>query len=159
MHVCSCGHDSCLSTPCQHSGGCTNTGDDAYACNCDTKHWAGANCEDDVDECLIENGGCGLALCHDTPGASRCGLDTCVSSPCQVLGTAAGVYTANRKITACCSAINCTIMHLLICTTPFLRLKQSLTHALMRSITGGAQTLRTMRTPVPAGRVTSAGRA
>jgi hypothetical protein len=80
---CSCGHDSCLSNPCQHNGGCINTGDDAYACSCDLAHWAGANCEQDVDECLSDNGGCGAALCHDTPGASRCGLDTCASGPCQ----------------------------------------------------------------------------
>ena len=97
---CSCGHDSCLSNPCQHNGGCINTGDDAYACSCDLAHWAGANCEQDVDECLSDNGGCGAALCHDTPGASRCGLDTCASGPCQV-----SLFLPLSFITALCGAL------------------------------------------------------
>ena len=54
MATAQCGDDNCASTPCLHGGGCTNTGDKEYQCDCPHGLWEGENCADDVDNCVSQ---------------------------------------------------------------------------------------------------------
>lgn len=63
--------DQCSPSPCNARGTvrCEDKKGD-FLCHCFTG-WAGARCEEDVDECSIRNGGCDH-VCNNTMGSYRC---------------------------------------------------------------------------------------
>eukprot|EP01043_Picozoa_sp_COSAG02_P014698 COSAG02_NODE_610_length_19566_cov_39.049622_13_plen_306_part_00 len=69
--------NECGSEPCQNGGFCT-PGTRSYSCQC-MPGWSGENCEVDVNECEIDNGGCHPEReCINIDGSSTC-ADTCTA--------------------------------------------------------------------------------
>ena len=67
--------NECGSEPCQNGGFCT-PGTRSYSCQC-MPGWSGENCDVDVNECEIDNGGCSPEReCLNTDGGSTC-AETC----------------------------------------------------------------------------------
>mmetsp|Transcript_22793 Transcript_22793/g.54071 ORF Transcript_22793/g.54071 Transcript_22793/m.54071 type:complete len:577 (-) Transcript_22793:112-1842(-) len=90
--------NECLSDPCGDNGTCQDLigGIGGYSCTCN-KGWTGDNCERDINECLINNGGCDPdAICTNTVGGRTCSCksgyfgdgiickdrDECANNPC-----------------------------------------------------------------------------
>ncbi|XP_078001299.1 uncharacterized protein LOC144453811 [Glandiceps talaboti] len=73
--LCDIDLNSCRNTPCENGGSCTNTGPDAYSCEC-VDGFIGENCETDVNECesspCLNGGNCldfqGYYECECNPG-------------------------------------------------------------------------------------------
>jgi hypothetical protein len=67
--------NECGSEPCQNGGFCT-PGTRSYSCQC-MLGWSGENCDEDVNECEVDNGGCHAEReCINTDGGSAC-AETC----------------------------------------------------------------------------------
>ena len=71
--------NECLQVICGHGGQCTDSTTDAaipadqFRCSCQ-EGWEGETCNDDIDECLNNNGGCDtLTDCSDIEGQFECG--------------------------------------------------------------------------------------
>ena len=66
-------NDDCANNPCLNGGVCTDTGVLSYGCDCTGTGYEGDICQNDFDECLTNNGGCGSALytsCTNNAGAA-----------------------------------------------------------------------------------------
>jgi hypothetical protein len=90
--------NECDLEPCQNGGMCT-PGTRSYTCQC-MPGWSGENCDEDVDECQVDNGGCSPQReCVNTDGSSTCAatcsagfepvgekdcrdVDECTTRPC-----------------------------------------------------------------------------
>ena len=59
---------------CSNNGSCIDkTETEAAYCKCDGTGYSGGFCEEDINECLTNNGGCNLnANCANTPGSFNC---------------------------------------------------------------------------------------
>ncbi|PIK60375.1 notch [Apostichopus japonicus] len=91
--------DYCSGDPCQNDATCISLQDD-YTCNC-TSGYEGINCENDIDECTVEDTPCkhegtcenvvGTFICHCPMGYVGQQCETvyvpCSSSPCENGGT------------------------------------------------------------------------
>jgi hypothetical protein len=63
--------DECASDPCQNGGVCT-PGTKSYTCTC-AAGYKGSNCEQDINECAVNNGNCdSLRQCVNFNGSSSC---------------------------------------------------------------------------------------
>ena len=65
--------DDCIDNPCLNGGVCFDTGVLSYICDCAGTGYDGDTCQNDVDECATNNGGCGSATyttCTNNPGAA-----------------------------------------------------------------------------------------
>lgn len=98
----------CLSSPCLHSGTCTKLSNTTYACNCTGTGYNGTRCEQQINACATDNGGCGIGrLCYNTPGVRNCSLcipgynGTTDCTPCNV-----GYYTSQMGSLACTPCAN-----------------------------------------------------
>ena len=87
--------NECLADPCGDNGTCQDLVG-GYSCTCN-QGWSGINCDQDINECLINNGGCHAnARCTNVEGGRTCSCksgyfgngincsdrDECANDPC-----------------------------------------------------------------------------
>lgn len=63
--------NECDSAPCQNGGKCLDV-IGGYRCRCDDTGFEGVNCENDIDECIVQRISCGTrGTCFNTRGSFR----------------------------------------------------------------------------------------
>lgn len=63
--------DSCLSQPCGKNAKCNVNAFGNYTCVCNSGH-TGVNCDQDINECIPDNGPCVHGTCVNTNGSFYC---------------------------------------------------------------------------------------